>query len=163
MKLVAYILIGICLTILQSSMLSFLPFELFKPDFAVPIVIYATLFLGPNSGILAAVILGIFQEMLSNAPDGSILFSKLSIFIVSTFLKNQLYIDSRYSFSYICSGFVVVESLIYLALSILSRGETSNIVNVMTYTFPNAVFTGFLSIFIFSFIERINSRFLSRE
>jgi rod shape-determining protein MreD len=163
MRLSVYILIGVCLTILQSSILSFLPIEFFKPDFGVPVIIYATLFLGPHSGLIAAIVLGLFQEILSNAPNGSIIFTKLSIFIIATFLKNQLYIDSRYSFSYICSGFVAVESFLYLALSLLSRGETFNIVNVLLYTFPNAIFTGFLSMFVFTFIEHLNMRYLSRE
>lgn len=163
MRLPVYILLGIILVVIESSALSFLPIEFFKPDFGTPLIIYTTLFLGPQAGLAAAVLLGLVQEILSNAPSGSILFTKLSIFIVVTFLKNKLYIDSKYSFAYICSGFVVLESFLFLALSLLSKGETANILNVMFYTIPNAIFTGFLSIFIFSFIEYLDTKLMGRE
>ena len=163
MKLVIGLFIGIVLMVLESSVLSFLPLDFFKPDFGVPMVIYATLFLGPLAGLLTAIILGLMQEVLSNAPAGSILFTKLSIFIICVFLRNKLYIDSKYSFSYVCSGFVVLDSFLFLALSLLSKGETGNILNVLFYTIPNAIFTGFLAIFIFAFIEYLDMKYLSRE
>ena len=163
MRLSVYLLIGIGLTIFQSSILSFLPIEFFKPDFGISLIIYTTLFLGPQSGLIATLILALFQEILSNAPHGSILFTKLSVLIIAIFLKKQLYIDSKYSFAYICSGFVILESFLFMALSLLSKGETGNIINIIFYTLPNAVFTGFLSIFLFSFIGYLNMRLLSRE
>jgi len=163
MKLSVCLLIGIVLMVLESSVLSFLPMDFFKPDFGIPLVIYTTLFLGPLAGLLTAVVLGLMQEVLSNAPAGSILFTKLSILIICIFLRNKLYIDSKYSFSYVCSGFVVLESFLFVTLSLLSKGETGNIVNVMFYTIPNAIFTGFLSIFIFAFIEYLDTKLLSRE
>ncbi len=163
MKFAICLFIGTVLMVLESSVLSFLPLDFFKPDFGVPMVIYATLFLGPLAGLLTAIILGLMQEVLSNAPAGSILFTKLSIFIICVFLRNKLYIDSKYSFSYVCSGFVVLDSFLFLALSLLSKGETGNILNVLFYTIPNAIFTGFLAIFIFAFIEYLDMKYLSRE
>ncbi len=163
MKLAIYILLGIVLITVESSVLSLLPMEFFKPDFGIPLIIYTTLFLGAPAGLLTSFLLGLTQEVLSNAPPGSILFTKLSIFVITAFLKNRLYIDSKYSFSYVCSGYVVLESFLFLALSLLSKGETGNILNVMFYTIPNAIFTGFLSIFIFSFIQYVDMKFLSRE
>jgi rod shape-determining protein MreD len=163
MKLPVCIFIGIILMVLESSVLSLLPMDFFKPDVGVPLVIYATLFLGAPAGLLTAIVLGLAQEVLSNAPAGSILFTKLSIFIISIFLRNKLYIDSKYSFSYVCSGFVVVESFLFLTLSLLSKGETGNILNVIFYTIPNAIFTGFLSILIFAFMEYLDMKYLSRE
>jgi hypothetical protein len=58
---------------------------------------------------------------------------------------------------------VVVESFLFLVLSLLSKGELKNVMNVFFYIIPNAIFTGFISIFIFSMIEYLNMRFLSRE
>ena len=163
MRLPAHLLLGVILIVVESSVLSFLPIEFFKPDFGIPFVIYITLFLGPQHGLLAAVLFGLLQEMLSSAPAGSVIFTKLAIFVIITFLRNKLYIDSKYSFSYICSGFVLLESFLFIALSFLSKGETANILNVMFYTVPNAIFTGFLSIFIFSFMQYLDMKFLIRE
>jgi rod shape-determining protein MreD len=163
MKSSIYVLMGVIVTILDSSLLSLFPIEFFKPDLGIPFIIYTTLFLGPQSGLFAALIIGLFQEILSNSPNGSMIFTEISIFLLATFLKNKLYIDSKYSFSYICSGFVVVKSFLFLMLSILSKGETKDVINVIFYTIPNAVFTGFVSIFIFYLMEHLNSRLLSRE
>jgi rod shape-determining protein MreD len=162
-RLPVYMLIGISMITVESSVLSLLPIEFFKPDLGMPLIIYTTFFLGPPAGLITSVILGLAQEILSNSPGGSILFTKLSIFLIASFLKSKLYVDSKYSFACICSGFVILESFLFLALSLLSKGETSNIVNVMFYTIPNAIFTGFLSIFIFSFIGYLDMKYLIRE
>jgi hypothetical protein len=163
MKISVYILTGIILLIIESSLLSFFPVEFFKPDLGMPFIIYTTFFLGPLPGFITSLLISLFQEILSNTPHGSIIFTKLSIFLLATFFKSKLYIDSKYSFSYICGGSVFVESFLFLALSVLSKGETRNIVNVIFYTIPNAIFTGFVSIFIFSLIEYLNMKFFSRE
>jgi hypothetical protein len=163
MKISVYILTGIILLTIESSILSFFPVEFFKPDIGMPFIIYTTFFSGPMPGFITSLFIGLFQEILSNAPNGSIIFTKLSIFLLATFLKSKLYIDSKYSFSYICAGSAVAESFLFLALSVLSKGETNNIVNVIFYTIPNAIFTGFISIFIFSLIESMNIKFLSKE
>ena len=159
----AYIILGIVLIILDSFFLSLFPIEFFKPDLGIPFIIYTTLFVSPQSGLAAALIISLFQEVLSNSPNGSLVFTGVSVFLLTTFLKSKLYIDSKYSFSYTCSGFVVVKSFLFLILSVLSKGETKNFVNVLFYTVPNAVFTGFVSIFIFSLMEYTNSRVLNRE
>ena len=163
MKTSSYILISIIFMILESAILLFFPVEFFKPDLGIPFIIYIALFLGPEAGLPAALIIGLFQEVLSNAPPGSVIFTKISIFLVITFLKGKLYIDSKYSFSYICGGAVVVESFIFIVLSLLSVGEFKNVMNVLFYIIPNAIFTGFTAIFIFSMIEYINIRLLSKE
>ncbi len=163
MKVLVYVIIATLLTLLESSLLSFFPFEFFKPDFGMPFVIYTTLFLGPYGGLITAVITGVVQEMFSGSPAGSILFTNVSVFITVTFLRNKLFIDSKYSFAYICAGSVVLATFLYLALSFISKGETGNVINILFYTLPNAIFTGFCAIFIFSLIEALNARYLDRE
>jgi rod shape-determining protein MreD len=161
-KTLICLFMGLFFLAIESSMLSFVSMEFLKPDLAMPLVLYATLFVGPQAGLFTAVVMGLMQEILSNAPHGSILFTKVSVFIIAAFLKNKLYIDSNYSFALVCGGFVVVESFIFLVLSLLARAETRDIMNVAVYVVPNAVFTGFFSIFIFSLIGHINVK-LSRE
>jgi len=162
MKISAYILTGIILLTIESSLLSLFPVEFFKPDIGMPFIIYTTFFLGPLPGFVTSIFISIFQEILSNAPHGSIIFTKISIFILANFLKSKLYIDSKYSFSCICGGSTIIESFLFLVLSVLSKGDTSNIMNVMFNAIPNAIFTGFVSIFIFSLLEYLNMKFLSK-
>jgi rod shape-determining protein MreD len=163
MKVLVYLIIATLLAVLESSMVSFVPFEFFKPDLGIPFIIYTTLFLGPHAGLITALVVGLLQEMLSAAPSGSMLFTKVSIFVITAFVSNKLYIDSKYSFAYVCSGSVVLESLLFLVLSFVSKGESGNVINVLLYLLPNAISTGFCSIFIFSLIEGINARYLERE
>lgn len=163
MKIAVYTFIGLLLLFVESSLLSFIPIEVFKPDLGIPFIIYTSLFLGPQAGIIVTLFIGFMQEGLSAAPHGSILFVNIAIFLITIFLKRKLYIDSKYSFAFVCSGFVVLESFLFITLSLLARGEAGNTLNILFYTIPNAVFTGFIAIFIFSFIEYLNVRYLERE
>jgi rod shape-determining protein MreD len=163
MKIAVYTFIGLLLLLVESSLLSFIPLEIFKPDLGIPLIIYTSLFLGPQAGIIVTLFIGFMQEGLSAAPHGSILFVNIAVFLITIFLKRKLYIDSKYSFAFVCSGFVVLESFLFITLSLLARGEAGNALNILFYTIPNAVFTGFIAIFIFSFIEYLNVRYLERE
>lgn len=162
-KVIVYLVIGLILTTFESTFLNFLPIDFFKPDLGIPFIIYTTFFLGPQSGLVTSVFIGLMQEMVSNAPGGSMLFTKVSIFIISVFMRNKIYIDSKYSFSFACSGAVLIESFLFLALTFLARGESSDIFNVAFYSIPNAIFTGFLSLFLFSLIGFLNVRYLNRQ
>ncbi len=163
MKASIYIITGFFFAIIESSILSFLPAEFLKPDVTMPFVVYNVFFLSPQAGLITSIAMGMIQEIFSNAPDGSMIFTKITIFIFALFFKKKLYINSKYSFSYICSGAVIVESFLYLFLSWLSRGESGKAENVLFFMLPNAIFTGFIAIFIFSFIGFLNTKFFVRE
>ena len=163
MKASIYILTCLLLMIIESAMFLVFPVEFFKPDIGIPFIIYTTIFLGPETGLVATLVISLFQEILSNAPQGSIIFTKTCAFILLIFLRGKVFIDSKYSFSYICGGYVLFESILFIIFSLLSRGELKNAINVLVYIIPNSVFTGFVSIFIFVLIEYLNKRFLQRE
>lgn len=163
MKVVVYLLLGLILTTFESAFVNILPVDFFNPDIGIPFVIYTTFFLGPQAGLMTSVLIGVMQEIMSTAPSGSLLFTKVFIFIISVFMRNKIYIDSKYSFSFVCSGAVLVESFLFLALSFLTRGESRDVFNVAYYSIPNAIFTGFLSLFLFSFIIFLNTRYLNRQ
>jgi rod shape-determining protein MreD len=163
MKVIVYIIVCLVCMLFEASISSRISMDLFKPDFVIPLIIYVTFFMGPRAGLIAALCAGFFQEGLSNAPTGSIMFVKISIFLITTFMKKQLYIDSKYSFAAVCSGAVIVESFLFLILSVLGKGEAGNAFNILYYAIPNAIFTGFVSIFIYSLLEYLNATYLDRE
>lgn len=162
MKVLVYILIGLICMLFESSLSSHTSLDLFKPDFGIPLIIYATFFMGPRAGFITTLSLGFIQEGLSSAPTGSIMFVKISLFLITALMKKQLYIDSKYSFAMTCSVAVLLESFLFLSLSLLARGETGNMYNIIFYAIPNTIFTGFVSIFIYSFIEYLNVSYLDR-
>ncbi len=153
---------GVFLMIFESSLSSFLPLELAKPDLGVPFIIYGTFFLSPAEGLLAAVLFGFTQEVLSNSPAGALVFINVALLLSCIFLKNRLYIESRYTFSLVCAASVLGESLIFLALSLLSKGETKNVHNVALFSVPDAIITAFVSLFLFRFFEGLKIRYTSR-
>jgi hypothetical protein len=152
MKVFVYIIVCLTCMLFESSVSSRISMDLFKPDFAVPLIIYVTFFMGPRAGLIAAL-----------SPTGSIMFVKISIFLITTFMKKQLYIDSKYSFAAVCSGAIILESFLFLILSILGKGEAGNAYNILYYAVPNAIFTGFVSLFIYSLLEYLNAAYLDRE
>lgn len=164
MRVILYALIGIALCILESALLGAFPVEFFKPDLSLPLILYTTIFSpDPVAGLILSVVLGMTQEVFSSAPHGTIVLTKLLVFLVALFLKKKLYIDSRYSFAYVSGAFVLAETFIYLLLSFLARGETRNILNLLIYAIPNAVFTGFIAIFLLPLVLFINAKLFERD
>lgn len=161
-RTILIIVIGVLLSILESALLSFFPMEFMKPDLGLPFVLYAAIFLSPAEALLTALLIGISQEVLSNAPHGTIVFSKVAVFLVAIFLRRKLYIDSRYSFAYSCIIFMIFESALAVIMAFFARGDTSNILNILVYLAPNALFTGFASVIILSSIDLLNRRFADR-
>jgi len=162
-KIIAYGIIGVCVLTIEASVFSFLPLDILKPDLGIPLVIFTAFFLSPQIGLGTALITGVIQEIFSNAPHGAMVFMKISLFLIALFLKNKVYIESKYSFSLICSGSVIIESFLFILLSYLARGETGNVINILLYTIPNAIFTGFFSIFMYTLINAVNLKFFSED
>jgi cell shape-determining protein MreD len=141
---------------------SFLPLEITKPDLGTPFIIYGIFFLSPFDGLIAAVLLGFTQEVLSTGPAGAVLFSNIALLLSCLFLRSRLYIESRYTFSLVCAGSLIFESLVFLALSLIAKGETKDIFNVLFYTIPDAIVTGFVSFLLFGLFERLKLRYPGR-
>ena len=156
------IILGVVLVVWESSLFSFLPLEITKPDLGMPFIIYGIFFLTPFDGLIAAVLLGFTQEVLSTGPAGAILFSNVALLLSCLFLRSRLYIESRYTFSLVCAVSVVFESLVFLTLSLIAKGETKDIINVLFYAVPDAIVTGFVSFFLFALFEGLKLRYPGR-
>ncbi len=154
--------LGILLVLFESTFFSFLPVEFSKPDPGVPLVIYATFVFSPVEGIIMALLFGYVQELLSNGPHGAMIFTKACLFLACMFLRSRLYIESRHTFALMSTCFVLLESAIFVLLSLFAKGETRNIVNVLIYSVPNALFTGFLALFVFSLLQQYRVGYTER-
>jgi cell shape-determining protein MreD len=147
---------------LESSLFTFLPLEITKPDMGAPFIIYGVFFLSPLDGLVAAMVFGFAQEVLSAGPSGAVLFSNMALLLTCLFVKSRLYIESRYIFSLVCAASVLFEALVFLALSLLAKGETKDIFNVLVYSVPDAIATGFISLFMFGLFEHFKLRYPGR-
>jgi cell shape-determining protein MreD len=145
----------VLLMILQSALFSYLPIEFSKPDIGVPCIIYATFFLSPVEGLVTAFLMGFAQEMLSVGPNGALIFTKVFLFLSCIFLRSRLYIESEYLFASISASFVLLESVLFIALAFFGKGEAGAIMTVLKFCLPDAIFTGILALFFFPVFERL--------
>lgn len=163
MKTFIYITIGILLLFIEAVISPHLSLDVLKPELGMPILLYVTFFLGAGPGLVAALCIGIVEEGLSGAPDGSLLFVTIFIFLIAAAMRRKIFIDSKYSFAYLSSASVIVQSFLFLALSFFARGEARGALNILFYALPNAIVTGFVSIVLFAVIEQLNDTFLERN
>ena len=136
----------------ESSVSPAFHMDLFKPDFAIPLIIYVTFFMGPRPVLSDRhSVSGFIQEGLSSAPTGINYVREDFYFSHYRFYEETSSISIRNTVlpSYAAPR-VVLESFLFLTLSLLAKGETGNVYNILYYAIPNAIFTGFVSIFIYS-------------
>ncbi|MEN6616133.1 MAG: hypothetical protein ABFD12_06220 [Syntrophorhabdus sp.] len=162
MRTAIYIIIGFILLFIEAVISPHVSLDVLKPELGMPIVLYVIFFLGAGPGLVAAIFIGLAEEGLSGAPNGSLLFVTICIYLIAIIMRRKVFIDSKYSFAYLSSGSVIVQSLLFIALSFFARGEAQSILNILFYAIPNAIVTGFVSILLFSFIETINNAFLEK-
>ena len=98
--------------------------------------------------------------MLSNGPSGAMLFTNVGLLLSCIFLKSRLYIESRYTFSLVCAGSVLFESFCF-SCSLSGKGGDKEYLNVLLYSIPDAIVTGFVSLFMFGLFS--DSRSVMRE
>ena len=129
----------------------------------MPFIIYGIFFLSPAEGLLAAVVFGFVREVLSSSPAGATaLHERRPSLLSCIFLKGRLYIESRYTFALVCAAAVLTESFIFLALSMVAKGETKDIYNVLVFSIPDAIVTGFVGLFMFDLFERAKIRYMEQ-
>jgi len=163
MKTIVYIIIGILLLVLEAVISPHVSLDVLRPELGMPILLYVTFFLGASSGLIATLAIGLAEEGLSAAPEGSLLFVSICIYLIAVAMRRKFFIDSKYSFAYLSSASVIAQSVLFLALSFFARGEARGAVSILFYMLPNAIITGFASIILFSFIEYLNNTVLERN
>ncbi len=163
MKTSLYIFIGIILLLIETVISPHVSLDVLKPELGIPVVLYVTFFLGPGPGLVAAVCIGLAEEGLSGAPNGSLLFVTMVIYLIAALMRKKYFVDSKYTFAYFSSGAVLVQSFLFAALTFFAHGETRGILNIAFYMVPNAIITGFVSILLFTFIDRLNNILMERS
>jgi rod shape-determining protein MreD len=163
MKTSLYIFIGIILLLIETVISPHISLDVLKPELGIPIVLYVTFFLGTGPGLVAAVFIGLAEEGLSGAPDGSLLFVMIVIYLIAALMRRKYFVDSKYTFAYFSSGAVLVQSCLFAALAFFAHGEARGILNIAFYMVPNAIVTGFVSILLFTFIDRLNTILVERS
>ena len=103
---------------MKRSSSSHISLDVLKPDFGIPFIIYVTFFLGPGRACIRCLYRA-RQEGLSRAPTGSLLFVTIAIYLITAHYAQKISLSIRNTvFAYFCSGAVLVQSFLFLALSL---------------------------------------------
>jgi hypothetical protein len=151
------------LTTSQVTLLNYIPFDFLKADLGIPFILYEAFFGSISLAFWIAVSVGIIQEGFSSCGPGGILFGKISIFLFSFFMKNRLFVESQYTFGAICGFSEVLESLLIIGLSLITRGDISNAPNVLYYILPNATLSALFSFPIYQIYRSFEQKYGERE
>jgi rod shape-determining protein MreD len=95
MKTALYIFIGIVLLLIETAIAPHITLDVLKPEVGIPIVLYATFFLGTGPGLVTAVCIGLTEEALSGAPHGSLLFVTMVIYLIAALMRKKYFVDSK--------------------------------------------------------------------
>ncbi|HOC46648.1 MAG TPA: rod shape-determining protein MreD [Syntrophorhabdaceae bacterium] len=163
MRTALYTFIAILLLLIETVISPHVSLDVLKPELGIPVMLYVTFFLGAGPGLASAVCIGLAEEGLSGAPNGSLLFVTIVIYLIASVMRRKYFVDSKYTFAYFSSGSVIVQSGLFAALTFFAHGETRGILNIAFYMVPNAIITGFASILLFSFIDRLNNILLEKS
>ena len=161
MRRIICLAFGIFLILCESSFFSFLPIELAKPDLARAIHYLRGLLSLARRRPACRGGLRIHPGDTVKRPFGRHAFHQYRSASFLHLRESRLYIESRYIFSLVCAASVLFESLLFLALSLLSKGETKDIFNVLLYSVPDAIVTAFVALFMFGFLERFRTGYWS--
>lgn len=121
MRYVFYLILGIILVGLQTTVLSELPDIIHFYDILIPFVIYFSLFRGFPAGLSVVLVIGFFMDMVSGAPNGVYMATFMLVFLM--FRNITAYFHARETVLFtICTAVgVVIESLIFNALLMFSE------------------------------------------
>lgn len=163
LKLLLLLLLLFVINALESVLLNYVSLDFLKLDFAIPLIVYQSFFGSVNSAFWVAIILGLIQEGFSSVSSGTLVFTKTSVFLFCFFLRHRYYIESQYTFGAVCGASELFESLLVLALSLLVKGDISNVFNILTYLLPNTVLTALFSLPFYYVFIRIDQKYGERQ
>ncbi|MCX7856975.1 MAG: hypothetical protein N2513_03170 [Deltaproteobacteria bacterium] len=147
------------ITATQTVFINYFSFEFLKADFGIPFIVYHIFFGTLDSAFVVALIIGFLQEGFSTASSGTLVFSKISLLLFCFLMRHKFYIESQYTFAALCGASEFFESLLVIGLSLFTKADISNAVNVMFYVFPNSVFTATFSLPIYSILVKFEHKY----
>ncbi len=155
---------GVLFLILQTTLLSHLPIQRFRPDILLIFTLYLTFLLPPISGGILAMSLGYLMDLFSGSTLGFYTFSRPLLFFAAYFFKEQFYLEgfsSQFLFAFafgLLEGFLIL--ILLNALQPVSLGTLSPA--LFTSLLPRSFFTGLITPILFYLFQKVSSPLLSQ-
>jgi rod shape-determining protein MreD len=142
--------------VVQTTVLSKLPYQLTKPDLLLILTVYFGLYLNPLAGAILAFLSGYMMDTFSGSIFGVQTFSKTAIFFLTILIKDRFYVESPLFQAGTIFSFSIIEG--FIIISIL--GMVSSIENLLhpffLFIIPQSLITGLVGPFFIALIKWVS-------
>lgn len=152
-----HIFIGLCLIVIQTTVMPYIPlFERFY-DLLSPFVIYLSVFRSTRESLAIIFVFGFFMDIISGGPFGLYITSYIWLFIGVRWAITFLHIGDSLLLPFVVAVGVLMENLIFIGTSAMFE-QSSRISEAMVSTIIVqvlwAIFTGPLFLMFFNYSHR---------
>ncbi|MCF8068165.1 MAG: hypothetical protein K9L30_06235 [Desulfobacterales bacterium] len=121
MNICFYILAGLFLVVIQTTIVPFIPVPFQCYNLVTPFIIYVSLFRPLREGVAVVLLLGLLMDNLSGAPFGIYLTVYFWILVGGTFLINFFHAGNRLFLQLAFVAGIALENIVFLGtMAILS-------------------------------------------
>ena len=152
-----HIFICLCLIVIQTTVMPYIPlFERFY-DLLTPFIIYLSIFRSVRESMVIILIFGFFMDIISGGPFGLYLTAYVWLFIGVRWAITFLHVGDSLLMPFVVAAGVLMENLIFIGTSAMfeqssriSEGMVSTIIVQVLW----AIFTGPLFLMFFNYSHR---------
>lgn len=152
-----HIFIGLCLIVIQTTVMPYIPlFERFY-DLLAPFVIYLSIFRSVRESMVIVFVFGFFMDIISGGPFGIYLTAYVWMFIGVRWAITFLHVGDGLLLPVVVTAGVLMENLVFIGTSAMFE-QSSRISETMVSTIIVqvlwAIFTGPLFLMLFNTSHR---------
>jgi rod shape-determining protein MreD len=163
-RILLFILLGVLVLTLQTTLLEFFPIQSIRPDFMLVLTLFLGFSFPPVPGAILAFSLGYLVDLFSGNAFGFYAFSRILLFYGAYLFKSKFYLEgfsSQFIFVFLLS---FLEGLLLLFfLSLLSPDPLFHLYRFFFFSLlPHSTFTALITPLLFILSQR-GSGFLARK
>ena len=152
-----HIFICLCLIVIQTTVMPYIPlFERFY-DLLTPFIIYLSIFRSVRESMVIVIIFGFFMDIISGGPFGLYLTAYVWLFIGVRWAITFLHVGDNLLLPFVVAAGVLMENLIFIGTSAMfeqSSRISEAIVSTIIVQVLWAIFTGPLFLMFFNYSHR---------
>jgi rod shape-determining protein MreD len=163
-RVLLFILLGVIVLTLQTTLLGFFPIQRIRPDFMLIFTLFLGFLFPPGPGAILAFFLGYLMDLFSGSTFGFYAFSRPLLFYGAYLFKSKFYLEgfsSQFIFVFLLSSLEGL--LLLLFLSFLSPEPLFHLYPSFLFSLlPQSTFTALITPLLFILFQR-GSGFLAKK
>lgn len=152
-----HIFIGLCLIVIQTTVMPHIPLFARFYDLLAPFVIYLSIYRPVREGMVVVLVFGFFMDIISGGPFGLYLTAYVWLFIGVRWAITFLHVGDSLLLPIVVAAGVLMENLVFIGTSAMFE-QSSRISETMVSTIIVqvlwAIFTGPLFLMLFNTSHR---------